>query len=143
LRAPSSRSGYLRTPSGPTTSSNWQTCPTGLAAFSIGGHNNTRAVLQEGPRTLRSLVAHTAGIGVLRLLVGCPVEIADNLESWFRQGTADGFTVMSADTSVDLERFSTLVVPILKERGLFHREYPDGTLRDRLGLASPLLQHVS
>ncbi|PNG89803.1 NtaA/DmoA family FMN-dependent monooxygenase [Streptomyces malaysiensis] len=111
-----------------------------LNAFSIGMYNNTRAVLAEGARTLRELVAHTAGIGTHRLVVGSPERIADDLESWWRQGAADGFTVMFADTRVDLERFATLVVPILKERGLFHREYPEGTLRDRLGLPVPGLQ---
>jgi FMN-dependent oxidoreductase (nitrilotriacetate monooxygenase family) len=114
-----------------------------LAAFSIGGYNNTRAVLAEGPRTLRDLVAHTAGIGVHRLLVGSPEQVADDLESWWRQGAADGFTVMFADTRVDLERFARLVVPILKDRGLFHRDYPAGTLRDRLGLPVPRLQPVA
>ncbi|WP_335976833.1 NtaA/DmoA family FMN-dependent monooxygenase [Streptomyces sp. CA2R106] len=108
-----------------------------LGAFSVGTYNNTRAVLAEGPRTLRELVAHTAGIGTHRLVAGSPEHIADDLESWWRQGAADGFTVMFADTRVDLERFATLVVPILKERGLFHREYPQGTLRDRLGLPLP------
>jgi FMN-dependent oxidoreductase (nitrilotriacetate monooxygenase family) len=113
-----------------------------LAAFSIGGYTNARAVLAEGPRTLRDLVAHTAGVGVHRLLVGSPEQVADDLESWWRQGAADGFTVMFADTRVDLERFARLVVPILKDRGLFHREYPAGTLRDRLGLPVPGLQSV-
>jgi FMN-dependent oxidoreductase (nitrilotriacetate monooxygenase family) len=108
-----------------------------LRAFSVGLYHNTRAVLAEGPRPLRELVAHTAGVGTHRLVVGSPERIADDLESWWRQGAADGFTVMFADTRVDLERFATLVVPILKERGLFHREYPEGTLRDRLGLPVP------
>jgi hypothetical protein len=35
------------------------------------------------------------------------------------------------------------VVPILKDRGLFHRDYPAGTLRDRLGLPVPRLQPVA
>ena len=109
-----------------------------LRAFSIGSYNNARAVLAERPHTLRSLVAHTAGIGAHRLLVGTPAEIADDLESWWRQGTADGFTVMFADAGIDLERFATLVVPLLQERGLFHTEYPKGTLRDRLGLPVPV-----
>jgi alkanesulfonate monooxygenase SsuD/methylene tetrahydromethanopterin reductase-like flavin-dependent oxidoreductase (luciferase family) len=80
---------------------------------------------------------------VHRLLVGSPEQVADDLESWWRQGAADGFTVMFADTRVDLERFARLVVPILKDRGLFHRDYPAGTLRDRLGLPVPRLQPVA
>jgi hypothetical protein len=38
---------------------------------------------------------------------------------------------MPADTAVDLENFSKLVVPIRQERGLFQKEYSHPTLRGR------------
>ncbi len=44
---------------------------------------------------------------------------------------------MPAATAVDLENFATLVVPILKERGLFQRVHRTSTLRERLGLRFP------
>ena len=71
------------------------------------------------------------------MLVGSAERIADDLESWYRAGTADGFTIMPAETVVDLENFANLVVPILRERGLFHRDDRPSTLRERLGLRLP------
>ena len=103
-------------------------------AFSTGFSVSTRALIAETPRTPRELVQRGAGGSGHRLLVGSPEQIADDLQAWFEAGTADGFTIMPADTSVDLENFARLVVPILQDRGLFHRGYPAPTLRERFGL---------
>lgn len=70
--------------------------------------------------------------------MGSAEQVAGDLRSWYEAGAADGFTIMPADTSVDLENFAKLVVPILQERGLFQRKYGHPTLRARLGL--PLAQ---
>jgi alkanesulfonate monooxygenase SsuD/methylene tetrahydromethanopterin reductase-like flavin-dependent oxidoreductase (luciferase family) len=94
-------------------------------------------LIAEGPRTPRELVQRGAGGSGHRLLVGSAGQVADDLQSWFEAGTADGFTVMPADTAVDLENFSKLVVPILQERGLFQKEYSHPTLRGRFGLPFP------
>jgi FMN-dependent oxidoreductase (nitrilotriacetate monooxygenase family) len=104
--------------------------------FSEGFGASTRALIAESPRTPRDLIVRGAGGSGHRLLVGSAEQVADDLESWYRAGTADGFTIMPAETVVDLENFATLVVPILQQRGLFHREYAASTLRDRLGLRS-------
>ena len=103
-------------------------------AFSAGFSVSTRALIAEGPRTARELVQRGAGGAGHRLLVGSAEQVADDLQSWFEAGTADGFTIMPADTAVDLENFATLVVPILQRRGLFQHEYGHPTLRGRLGL---------
>ncbi|MET0453068.1 MAG: NtaA/DmoA family FMN-dependent monooxygenase [Mycobacterium sp.] len=107
-------------------------------AFSAGFGAAIRALIEEGPRTPRELVVMAAGGSGHRLLVGSAEQVADDLESWYRAGTADGFTIMPAEAVVDLENFAALVVPILQERGLFHREYPASTLRERLGLPAPV-----
>lgn len=106
-------------------------------AFSTGFSVSTRALIVQSPRTPRQLVQSGAGGSGHRLVVGSPEQVADDLQSWFEAGTADGFTIMPADTSVDFEHFATLVVPILQERGLFHRRYPARTLRERFGLPFP------
>ena len=106
--------------------------PTG--AFSAGFSVSTRAQIVESPRTPRELVISGAGGSGHRLLVGSAEHVADDLESWYRAGTADGFTVMPAETAVDLENFATLVVPILRERGLVRPDHGASTLRERLGL---------
>jgi len=106
-------------------------------AFSTGFSTSTRAQIAESPRTPRELIISGAGGSGHRLLVGSAEQVADDLESWYRAGTADGFTIMPAETAVDLENFATLVVPILRERGLFHRDDRASTLRERLGLRFP------
>ncbi|MTE15684.1 NtaA/DmoA family FMN-dependent monooxygenase [Nocardia aurantiaca] len=111
-------------------------------AFSTGFGVSTRALIAEGPRTARDLIQRGAGGSGHRLLVGSAEQVADDLEAWYEAGAADGFTVMPAETSVDLENFATLVVPILQERGLFQREYSASTLRERFGLPHPHRQRV-
>ncbi|MFE3280120.1 NtaA/DmoA family FMN-dependent monooxygenase [Nocardia sp. NPDC059239] len=106
-------------------------------AFSTGFGISLRALLAEGPRTARELIQRGAGGAGHRLLVGTPQQVADDLEAWFQASAADGFTVMPAETAIDLENFATLVVPILQQRGLFQREYSAPTLRERLGLPHP------
>jgi FMN-dependent oxidoreductase (nitrilotriacetate monooxygenase family) len=104
------------------------------AAFSTGFSVSTRALIAEAPRTPRELVVRGAGGSGHRLLVGSAEQVADDLQSWFEAGAADGFTIMPADTSVDFENFTELVVPILQQRGLFQHDYTAPTLRERLGL---------
>lgn len=111
------------------------TTPAG--AFSSGFAASTRALIAERPQTPRQLVQRSAGGSGHRLLVGSADRVADDLQAWFAAGAADGFTVMPADTGVDVENFATQVVPILQGRGLFQREYAAATLRERLDLHCP------
>ncbi|MGX1809240.1 NtaA/DmoA family FMN-dependent monooxygenase [Nocardia sp. NPDC055321] len=109
--------------------------PTG--AFSAGFAVSTRALITEGPRTPRELIQGGAGGSGHRLLVGSAEQIADDLAEWYAAGAADGFTIMPAETAVDLPAFTSLVVPLLQDRGLFQREYTAPTLRERFGLPLP------
>ncbi|MET7403349.1 NtaA/DmoA family FMN-dependent monooxygenase [Dactylosporangium sp. NPDC005572] len=106
-------------------------------AFSAGFSVSTRALIAQAPRTPRELVQRGAGGSGHRLLVGSAAQVADDLQAWFEAGCADGFTVMPADTAVDLENFARLVVPLLQRRGLFQPDYTHPTLRGRLGLPLP------
>lgn len=112
-----------------------ETVPAG--AFSTGFSVSTRALLAEGPRTPRDVIQRGAGGSGHRLLVGSAEQVADDLAAWYAAGAADGFTIMPAETTVDLEAFTTLVVPILQRRSLFQREYGAPTLRERFGLRFP------
>jgi hypothetical protein len=76
------------------------------AAFSAGFSTSTRALIAECPRTPRELIIGAAGGSGHRLVVGSAKQIADDLEAWYRAGTADGFTIMPAETAVDLEQFA-------------------------------------
>jgi FMN-dependent oxidoreductase (nitrilotriacetate monooxygenase family) len=69
-----------------------------------------------------------------RLVVGSPEQMADAIEEWFRAGAVDGFNLMPDVFPSGLELFVDHVVPILRDRGLFRREYTTTTLRGHLGL---------
>jgi FMN-dependent oxidoreductase (nitrilotriacetate monooxygenase family) len=72
-----------------------------------------------------------------RLVVGSPGQLADAIEEWFTAGAVDGFNLMPDVQPEGIEAFVDHVVPILRGRGLFRREYNGRTLRDHLGLARP------
>lgn len=105
----------------------------GVELRSDGFQASNRAMVAERPLTLREMVLRTTGGSGHRLVVGSAEQVADDLESWWRDGTCDGFTVMAADASADFESFARLVVPILIERGLFVPSEAGSTLRERLG----------
>ncbi|AHF65507.1 MULTISPECIES: LLM class flavin-dependent oxidoreductase [Pseudomonas] len=70
-------------------------------------------------------------------LIGTPVQIADELQTWFEQGAADGFNVLVPHLPGGLEDVARLLVPELQRRGLFRTEYEGSTLRENLGLQRP------
>ncbi|MCE4070892.1 MULTISPECIES: LLM class flavin-dependent oxidoreductase [Pseudomonas] len=66
------------------------------------------------------------------LLVGSPQTVADQLQAWVEETDVDGFNLSSLvapETFVDIV---DLLVPELQARGLFKREYEQGTLRNKL-----------
>jgi FMN-dependent oxidoreductase (nitrilotriacetate monooxygenase family) len=69
-----------------------------------------------------------------RLVIGSPEQIADAIEEWFVAGAVDGFNLMPDLFPSGLELFVDHVVPILRDRKLFRREYTHTTLRGHLGL---------
>ncbi|MFF2550480.1 LLM class flavin-dependent oxidoreductase [Nocardia sp. NPDC058058] len=84
--------------------------------------------------TVRQLIGKLGGGRGHRTLAGTPEQIADDLQSWFEGGAADGFNIMPPYLPGGLEDFVDKVVPILQERGLFRTEYTATTLRGHYGL---------
>ncbi|MDV7212328.1 LLM class flavin-dependent oxidoreductase [Azotobacter beijerinckii] len=93
--------------------------------------------------TIRELYLRIAGARGHWTVVGTPVQIADQIQSWFEQGAADGFNVLAPWLPGGLEEFIELVVPELRRRGLFREEYSGSTLREHLGLARPENRHAA
>jgi FMN-dependent oxidoreductase (nitrilotriacetate monooxygenase family) len=87
--------------------------------------------------TIRQLYMQMAGARGHRQIFGTPAQIADELESWFTGGAADGFNVMPPVLPGSLEDFVEFVIPELQRRGLFRLEYEGRTLRENLGLPYP------
>ena len=71
------------------------------------------------------------------MIAGPPEKIADNIQTWFESGAADGFNVMPPWLPGGFDIFAEHVVPILRERGLFRHDYTGTTLRDHYGLRRP------
>ena len=87
--------------------------------------------------TVREILVRLAGGRGHRVLVGTPEQVADDLQTWFERGAADGFNIMAPTLPGGLEAFVDEVVPVLQRRGLFRTEYEGRTLREHYGLARP------
>ncbi|MFJ3046753.1 LLM class flavin-dependent oxidoreductase [Herbaspirillum chlorophenolicum] len=87
--------------------------------------------------TIRQTYLRIAGARGHLQVVGTPADIADLMESWFRNGGADGFNIMSWAHPAGLTDFIALVLPELRRRGLFRTEYAGRTLREHLRLQRP------
>lgn len=70
-------------------------------------------------------------------LAGSPKGVADGLEEWFPMRARDGVIVATSHVPSAYEDFSSLVVPELQRRGLFHTGHTGATLRENLGLDRP------
>ncbi|AEN05659.1 LLM class flavin-dependent oxidoreductase [Halolamina sp.] len=78
-------------------------------------------------------VAEFSGLGSTSpIVVGTPEQVVDELEYYHEEVGVHGFNVKEAVRTGSLDDFVDLVVPELRERGLFRTEYEGDTLRERL-----------
>ncbi|WP_436964861.1 NtaA/DmoA family FMN-dependent monooxygenase [Staphylococcus xylosus] len=94
---------------------------------------NVLKVALEG-WTLRDIIYQSV-IDFHPASLGDAKEIADHLTTWFEADAADGFWLLPDAYETDLKRFVEEVVPILQERGVFHKDYEGETLRDNMGIS--------
>lgn len=92
---------------------------------------------ERGRLTVRQLIRAQGGGTGHRIVVGTPEQIADGIEEWFGSGAVAGFNIMPDVIVSGLEAFVDHVVPLLRDRGIFRREYSGTTLRDHFGLRRP------
>ncbi|QKJ94685.1 NtaA/DmoA family FMN-dependent monooxygenase [Agrobacterium pusense] len=88
-------------------------------------------VVREG-WTIRDALAHGV-IDYHPVIVGPAIEAADHMQEWFEAEAVDGFWVSPDIYEDGIDAFVDGVVPILQDRGLFHRDYDGVTLREHLG----------
>jgi len=103
------------------------------------------AVLLEHARahglTIRQLyLAASSGRGH-RTVIGTPARIADHMQEWVEAQAADGFNIVPSHLPTALDDFVELVVPELQRRGVFRTAYEGATLRENLGLKSPVSRY--
>lgn len=84
--------------------------------------------------TVLQLARRVAGARGHHIVCGSPTQIADVMETWFREKAADGFNLMFPYYPGLMETFIEQVIPILQQRGLFRLDYEGETLRSHLGL---------
>ena len=97
-------------------------------------------IVEREQPTLRQLMHRLAGARGHRVVVGTPDYVADEMQTWFESGAADGFNVMPPWLTGGFEAFADEVLPILRRRGLFREEYTGSTLREHYGLDRPASQ---
>ena len=102
-----------------------------------GRYLTVQRIIETKSPTLRELLGFLAAGGGHATMIGSAVEVADEIEEWFRSRACDGFNLMCPSFPAGLDDFVELVVPVLQERGLFRSSYPGSTLRETLGLARP------
>jgi FMN-dependent oxidoreductase (nitrilotriacetate monooxygenase family) len=100
-------------------------------------------IVERDRPTLRQLLHRLAGGRGHNVVHGTPTQVADIISDWFENGAADGFNVMPPLYPQLLDAFTTTVVPILQDRGLFRTEYAGTTLRDHYGLPRPESMYAS
>lgn len=88
-------------------------------------------VAREG-WSLRDVLAHGV-IDYHPVVPGTATEVADHMQQWFEAGACDGFSLAIDVYHDGIDAFVDQVVPLLQERGVFHRDYTGTTLRDHLG----------
>jgi alkanesulfonate monooxygenase len=108
--------------------------------WSLASQSSTRNIIRwakEEKLTIRQIYERFAGARGQRTLIGSPVDIADDMETWFRGYGVDGFLVHPPYLPGGLSDFVDLVIPELQNRGLFRAEYEGATLRENMGLERP------
>jgi FMN-dependent oxidoreductase (nitrilotriacetate monooxygenase family) len=108
--------------------------PEEVTSILSGRSANHLAMARKYNLTLRDIVIRSATTNMHFTLRGSPIDIADQLEQWFEGGAADGFNIMCSHLPDSLDDFIELVIPELRRRGLFRREYEGTTLRENLGI---------
>ncbi|MEV6983222.1 NtaA/DmoA family FMN-dependent monooxygenase [Sphaerisporangium sp. NPDC051017] len=85
-------------------------------------------VRRQRPTLKEALAASTTA------LIDTPERIAAYLIDWWRSGAADGFTINTIAGTDNLRDVVEQVVPLLQDKGVYPRAYPDTNLRANLGL---------
>ncbi|BDH57942.1 LLM class flavin-dependent oxidoreductase [Tsukamurella sp. PLM1] len=93
-----------------------------------------RRLSERDNLTLRDIGKLYAEGVLLPQFVGTASDIADQIEEGFTGGEADGYILSAASSPGTFNDFVDFVVPELRRRGLFRREYAGTTLREHLDL---------
>ncbi len=99
-----------------------------------GGHYKAATLTKDAPKqlTVGEVLDRFESIDRNSYIIGNPKEVADEIQFQFEESGVDGFNLTHLVTPGDLEAFVDLVIPELQERGLYKKDYREGTLREKL-----------
>jgi FMN-dependent oxidoreductase (nitrilotriacetate monooxygenase family) len=86
----------------------------------------------DGNATIRDAARAFGVSNGMPQLVGTPEQVADQLETLWRESGCHGFNITPAANIKSIEDFVDHVVPRLQDKGIFRREYESTTLRGNL-----------
>ena len=86
----------------------------------------------ESLERLRNITQFGGQVGRACFIVGSPVQVADEMESWMAEAGVDGFNLQRAGEPQHLIDFVDLVVPELQNRGVYKQAYGEGSFRQKL-----------
>ncbi len=111
--------------------------PNGFIKHSVGFTPTAEAIIRRATEKRQSIREAAPEFARPETsFVGSAEAIANRIEAWFYEGALDGL-LLTADKA-NRRRFAQLVVPRLRDKGLFRHSYdPNTTLRQNLGLSSP------
>jgi FMN-dependent oxidoreductase (nitrilotriacetate monooxygenase family) len=99
---------------------------------SLGNYTGLYTWITERPGvTVREVVGQTAGGWTHRNFVGSYDEFADEIESWYREGLADGFSILAPRGIESVRECVEEIVPRLIDRGIYRAEPDERPLRHR------------
>jgi FMN-dependent oxidoreductase (nitrilotriacetate monooxygenase family) len=109
---------------------------TSLRTFIIEKAERDRLTIRQAYQQLLPWLGHA-------VLKGSPKQVADEMEDWYDSKACDGFMINFPVMPRGLNDFVDLVVPELQRRGLFRTEYTGHTLRETMGLPTPVNAHFT
>lgn len=92
--------------------------------------------------TVRQICNELARGSHHNFIIGTPEIIADQMEQWFLGHACDGFTLQAPYFSKGVYDILDGLLPELRKRGLYQKEYRGDTFRENLGLSRPANQYV-
>lgn len=97
-----------------------------------------RKLADEPGMTLRRWYENVANARGHVNIIGTPEQVAEKLAMWIDTNAADGFIVAPSVVPNSIDEFVDKVIPVLQDMGRYRTQYEGSTLRENLGLRTPV-----
>ncbi len=117
-----------------------------LSAETAGGSSRRYAIADVAKReklTIRQTYERMLPSFGHPVMKGDGKQVADMIEDWYTSRACDGFNIHVGYQPKGLANFVDFVVPELQRRGLFRTEYTGKTMRENMGLPTPVNPYFS